>query len=129
MGVAGINPALGEFGLVNTTTMNGNVNVNINISNGNGTSDLKDQNLLKLQKHHISCWKSQRKPLSWSFVCGIMLFALGLISLFTGHVVSDLEYYSHRLIKPHLITKWVLFLSLHFALFSFNYFHFFMVKK
>ncbi|KMT11865.1 hypothetical protein BVRB_5g104410 [Beta vulgaris subsp. vulgaris] len=106
MGVAGINPALGEFGLVNTTTMNGNVNVNINISNGNGTSDLKDQNLLKLQKHHISCWKSQRKPLSWSFVCGIMLFALGLISLFTGHVVSDLEYYSHRLIKPHLITKW-----------------------
>uniref|UniRef100_A0A803L5F2 O-fucosyltransferase family protein n=1 Tax=Chenopodium quinoa TaxID=63459 RepID=A0A803L5F2_CHEQI len=61
---------------------------------------------MKLQKHHISCWRSQRKPLSWSLICGIMLFALGLISLFTGHVVSDLEYYSQRLIKPHLITKW-----------------------
>ncbi|KAL2902971.1 O-fucosyltransferase 29 [Bienertia sinuspersici] len=111
MGVGGINQLSGELGLVNTsttsssTTMNGNANVNINV-NGNSSSDLKDQNLLKLQKHHFSCWRSQRKPLSWSFVCGIMLFALGLISLFTGHVVSDLEYYSQRLIKPHLYTKW-----------------------
>ncbi|KAM7491205.1 hypothetical protein LguiA_034126 [Lonicera macranthoides] len=34
-----------------------------------------------------------------SVVCGLMLFALGLISLFTGHVVSDLEYYSQRLVR------------------------------
>ena len=103
MGVGGINQPLPEFGLINTTTMNGNVNVNINI-NGNGTlSDLKDQNLMKLQKHNISSWRSQR-----SIICGILLFGLGLISLFTGHVVSDLEYYSYQLIKPHLITKWVI---------------------
>ncbi|XP_021757794.1 uncharacterized protein At1g04910-like [Chenopodium quinoa] len=101
MGVGSTNQPSVESGLVNATTMNGNVNVNINI-NGN----TNDPNFMKLQKHHISCWRSQRKPLSWSLICGIMLFALGLISLFTGHVVSDLEYYSQRLIKPHLITKW-----------------------
>ncbi|KAI8548185.1 hypothetical protein RHMOL_Rhmol07G0253200 [Rhododendron molle] len=38
--------------------------------------------------------------LSWSVVCGLMLFALGLISLFTGHVASDLDWYSQRLVKP-----------------------------
>ena len=110
MGVGGINQPLPEFGLINTTTMNGNVNFNINI-NGSGTTTtdlIQDHNLLKLQKHNISCWRSQKKPLSWSVVCGILLFAVGLISLFTGHVVSDLEYYSQRLIKPHLITKWVI---------------------
>ncbi|KAL3829895.1 hypothetical protein ACJIZ3_018697 [Penstemon smallii] len=32
-------------------------------------------------------------------VCGLLLFALGLISLFTGHVASDLEWYSQRLVK------------------------------
>ncbi|KAE8702443.1 hypothetical protein F3Y22_tig00110482pilonHSYRG00057 [Hibiscus syriacus] len=32
-----------------------------------------------------------RKPISWSLVCGLMLFCLGMISLFTGHVASDLE--------------------------------------
>ncbi|GFZ01156.1 O-fucosyltransferase family protein [Actinidia rufa] len=37
---------------------------------------------------------SQRRPVSWSVVCGFLLFALGLISLFTGHVISDLEWYS-----------------------------------
>ncbi|CAO2819380.1 unnamed protein product [Amaranthus hypochondriacus] len=101
MGIGGIKQPLPEFGLINTTTMNGNVNVNINI-NGNGSlSDLKDQNLMKLQKQNISSWRSQR-----SIICGILLFGLGLISLFTGHVVSDLEYYSYQLIKPHLITKW-----------------------
>ncbi|KAI3982161.1 hypothetical protein MKX01_019067 [Papaver californicum] len=34
-----------------------------------------------------------------SFICGLMLFALGLISLFTGHVASHLDYYSNRFIK------------------------------
>ncbi|KAM1073647.1 hypothetical protein EV2_019214 [Malus domestica] len=35
---------------------------------------------------------------SWSLVYGLMLFGLGLISLFTGHVASDLEWYSQRLV-------------------------------
>ncbi|TQD72675.1 hypothetical protein C1H46_041791 [Malus baccata] len=35
---------------------------------------------------------------SWSLVCGLMLFGLGLISLFTGQVASDLEWYSQRLV-------------------------------
>ncbi|XAR54943.1 hypothetical protein NMG60_11030290 [Bertholletia excelsa] len=48
---------------------------------------------------------SQRKPTSWSVVCGSMLFALGLISLFTGHVASDLEWYSQRLVKRSWYSK------------------------
>lgn len=72
----------------------------------NGMIDLKNPGFLKLQKHHITCWRSQRNPFSWSCLCGVMLFALGLISLFTGHVVSDLEYYSQRLIKRSLVMKW-----------------------
>lgn len=53
-------------------------------------------------RKHV-CWRSsttpfhlQRKPISWSVLCGFMLFGLGLISLLTGHMVSDLEWYSHR---------------------------------
>ncbi|XP_019058298.1 PREDICTED: uncharacterized protein At1g04910 [Tarenaya hassleriana] len=46
-------------------------------------------------------WRSSaaqpRKPVPWTRLCGFMLFALGLISLFTGHVVSHLEWYSQRL--------------------------------
>ncbi|CAM8934654.1 unnamed protein product [Rhodiola kirilowii] len=60
-------------------------------------------------KHSISCnsccgsSSKSRKSVPWSLVCGLMLFALGLISLFTGHVASDLEwYYSQRsLLKPN----------------------------
>lgn len=77
----------------------------MNGGNVNGSIDPKELpagGCFKLQKH-ITCWRSQRKPFPWSFLCGVMLFALGLISLFTGHVVSDLEYYSQRLIKP---IKW-----------------------
>ncbi|XAR70466.1 hypothetical protein NMG60_11027320 [Bertholletia excelsa] len=61
-------------------------------------------------KQHF-CWRSlswssaQRRPVSWSVVCGFMLFALGLISLFTGHVASDLEWYSQRLVKRSLYHK------------------------
>lgn len=49
----------------------------------------------------------QRKQVSWTLVCGLMLFALGLISLFTGHVASDLEWYSQRFakLKHGLYTK------------------------
>ncbi|CAL5359838.1 unnamed protein product [Camellia sinensis] len=46
-----------------------------------------------------------RLRVSWSVVCGFMLFGLGLISLFTGHVASDLEWYSHRLVKRKLYYK------------------------
>lgn len=46
------------------------------------------------QQQHFS------RRLSWSVVCGLMLFVLGLISLFTGHVASDLDWYSHRLVNP-----------------------------
>lgn len=54
------------------------------------------------------CWRStatmsfQMKSISWSLVCGLMLFGLGLISLFTGHMASDLEWYSQRLVRPSL---------------------------
>ncbi|KDP39880.1 hypothetical protein JCGZ_03411 [Jatropha curcas] len=48
---------------------------------------------------HNEWWRSsgtqQRRKIPWSLVCGIMLFVLGLISLFTGHMAS---WYSHRLI-------------------------------
>ncbi|KAJ8436330.1 hypothetical protein Cgig2_005254 [Carnegiea gigantea] len=78
----------------------------IETMNGNGNNDTKELlGNLKLQKHHIT--SSQKKPFSWSFLCGVMLFAVGLISLFTGHVVSDLEYYSQRLIMRSLYMKWI----------------------
>lgn len=50
-------------------------------------------------------YASQRRKIPWSLICGLMLFALGLISLFTGHVASDLEWYSQRLVKPSLYSK------------------------
>ncbi|KAG8486658.1 hypothetical protein CXB51_020070 [Gossypium anomalum] len=54
-------------------------------------------------KHECFKWRSSaaqpRKPISWSLICGLMLFCLGMISLFTGHVASDLEWYSQRLMK------------------------------
>ncbi|XP_044485719.1 O-fucosyltransferase 29 [Mangifera indica] len=72
-------------------------------------------NLALLQQHNgnnkqfVLCrWRSyclQRRKISWPLVCGLMLFALGLISLFTGHVASDLEWYSQRLVKPSLYSK------------------------
>ncbi|GAA0143621.1 protein modifying enzyme [Lithospermum erythrorhizon] len=43
--------------------------------------------------------------ISWSVVCGLLLFVLGLISLFTGHIASDLEWYSQRLVKRSLFHK------------------------
>lgn len=55
---------------------------------------------------------SQRRKIPWSLICGLMLFALGLISLFTGHVASDLEWYSQRLVKPSLYSKLVIFFFL-----------------
>lgn len=51
----------------------------------------------------------QRKAISPYFLCGSMLFALGLISLFTGHVASDIEWYSQRLVKQAFYSKSVSF--------------------
>ncbi|XP_058104436.1 O-fucosyltransferase 29 [Magnolia sinica] len=45
------------------------------------------------------------RKISRSFLCGLMLFALGLISLFTGHVASDIEWYSQRLMKRSIFSK------------------------
>lgn len=53
------------------------------------------------QQHH--CWTylpvRRRQAVPWTVVCGLLLFAVGLISLFTGHVASDLEWYSQRFVK------------------------------
>ncbi|XP_021898909.1 uncharacterized protein At1g04910-like [Carica papaya] len=60
-------------------------------------------------KHVCWRWRSSsaqpRKPISWSLLCGLMLFGLGLISLFTGHVASDLEWYSQQLVKRSLYSR------------------------
>ncbi|GAV72839.1 O-FucT domain-containing protein [Cephalotus follicularis] len=60
--------------------------------------------------HKHECWRwrssaSQRRSISWSLLCGLMLFGLGLISLFTGHVASHLEWYSQRLVNRSLYSK------------------------
>lgn len=74
-------------------------------------------------QQHCSFWRwpflktgaspvtATRPPkISWSVkVCGAMLFAVGLISLFTGHLASDLEWYSQRLVKRSLYYKLVRF--------------------
>ncbi|KAG6782365.1 hypothetical protein POTOM_011764 [Populus tomentosa] len=39
-----------------------------------------------------SATQQHRRKVPWSLVCGLMLFGLGLVSLFTGHVASDLEW-------------------------------------
>ncbi|KVH91936.1 GDP-fucose protein O-fucosyltransferase [Cynara cardunculus var. scolymus] len=64
------------------------------------------------QDHHCWLWQpaetavvgggGQRRRISWTVVCGMMLFVLGLISFFTGHIASDLEWYSHRIVKRRL---------------------------
>ncbi|RWR87455.1 O-FucT domain-containing protein [Cinnamomum micranthum f. kanehirae] len=47
----------------------------------------------------------RRKGMSWSVFLGLILFALGLISIFTGHVESDFEWYSQRLINRALLSR------------------------
>nr|GMD99978.1 O-fucosyltransferase 29-like [Ipomoea batatas] len=55
------------------------------------------------QKHFVVV--ATKKPISWMAVCGLILFVLGLISLFTGHLVSNLEWYSHKFIKRPWYSK------------------------
>ncbi|KAI3828892.1 hypothetical protein L1987_03003 [Smallanthus sonchifolius] len=72
--------------------------------------NLKQQNLVP-EHHHCLLWDAaavgggQRRRISWTVVCGVMLFVLGLVSLFSGHVASDLEWYSHRLVKQRFWKK------------------------
>lgn len=50
-------------------------------------------------RHYCCLLWVERKRISWTLVCGVVLFVLGLISLFTGHVASNLEWYSQRLVR------------------------------
>lgn len=51
-------------------------------------------------------WRSfsgqPKRSVMWKWVCGFMLFSLGVISLFTGHVVSHLEW-AQQLSKRSLL--------------------------
>lgn len=78
------------------------------LANSNHRKKLKHN-----RPHRHCCWlwppadtaatgKGQRRRISWSVVCGVILFTLGLISLFTGHVASNLEWYSQNLVKHRL---------------------------
>uniref|UniRef100_A0A2N9FGW9 O-fucosyltransferase family protein n=1 Tax=Fagus sylvatica TaxID=28930 RepID=A0A2N9FGW9_FAGSY len=80
------------------------------LPNQNGYNNTNSNSNSKSNKY--ACWRTtaattsfQRKPIPWSWVCGLMLFGLGLISLFTGHVASDLEWYSQRLVKRSLYSR------------------------
>ena len=58
-------------------------------------------------------WRSfsgqPKRTVMWTWVCGFMLFTLGVISLFTGHVVSHLEWYSQQLSKRSLLVRFLKF--------------------
>ncbi|XP_045818736.1 O-fucosyltransferase 29-like [Trifolium pratense] len=58
------------------------------------------------QKKNNNNNNNNNNTISWSLVCGFMLFVLGLISLLTGHMLSDLEWYSHRLVHPRLVANY-----------------------
>lgn len=64
-------------------------------SNGHTTTTI----LLHPQRKHHVCGRYQRRHFSRSFICGLTLFALGLISLLSGHIASRVEYYSFRFMK------------------------------
>ncbi|KAJ9173380.1 hypothetical protein P3X46_016522 [Hevea brasiliensis] len=77
--------------------------------NGNHSPSRGDGKHHHHHHSHNDCWRrlrscatQQRRKIPWSLVCGLMLFILGLISLFTGHVASDLEWYSQRLVTHSL---------------------------
>lgn len=92
----------------------------------------KQQKQKPQQQHCSSCrWPSfsagstvtaARPPkISWSVkVCGALLFAVGLISLFTGHLASDLEWYSQRLVKRTLYYKLVMLIIIDVDLINFD---------
>lgn len=95
-------------------------NQNGHNNNTNNNTNTKTNSNSNSNNKHVVCSRPtqttpttpiQRKPISWSWVCGLMLFGLGLISLFTGHVASDLEWYSQRLVKRSFYSRLVIFLN------------------
>lgn len=54
----------------------------------------------------------KRSVMWWKWVCGFMLFSLAVISLFTGHVVSHLEW-AQQLSKRTLLVWYPPFFYLH----------------
>ena len=107
----------------------------------NSSNNVNDKEKLKVQDQqqnwrlwfwpsNASTAASARRPkISWSVkVCGVMLFAVGLISLFTGHLASDLEWYSQRFGKRFPYHKELVIDChydlhfLHFYLFLFPFF-------
>lgn len=73
------------------------------LSNNNNKKKQQQQ-----QQQHV-CSRKNNMTISWSLVCGLMLFVLGLISLLTGHMLSDLEWYSHRLVHPTFYSRLVIY--------------------
>ncbi|CAN1799127.1 O-fucosyltransferase 29 [Linum perenne] len=70
--------------------------------------------------HHHSewCWwrgrwrssvaqglQMQCRKIWWSLVCGLMLFALGMVSLFTGHMASDINWSQRLVVQDHSLAK------------------------
>ncbi|KAK9984703.1 hypothetical protein SO802_034228 [Lithocarpus litseifolius] len=92
--------------LQNQNGHNNNTNTNTNtITNSNNKHVACSRPTQTTTTSTTTTTSFQRKPISWSCVCGLMLFGLGLISLFTGHVVSDLEWYSQRLVKRSFYSR------------------------
>ncbi|MED6146387.1 O-fucosyltransferase 29 [Stylosanthes scabra] len=74
-------------------------------NNSNSNGSINNHNHFHNHHHSHMCWRSsvaKAKPTSWSMVCGLMLFGLGLISLLTGHMASHVEWYSQRFIHRTL---------------------------
>ncbi|KAJ0716347.1 putative GDP-fucose protein O-fucosyltransferase [Helianthus annuus] len=100
------------MGIAKSWRYSGKVLIFANNHHHNHKISKKDK-ILKGQHHHCVIWPpetavvggGQRRRISWTVVCGVLLFVLGLISFFTGHVASDLEWYSHRLVKRRLWKK------------------------
>lgn len=76
-------------------------------SHGNGSGKY-NQDKLARSSGTASLGSFHKRKVSLSFVCGCMLFALGLISLLTGHVVSHLEWYSQQVGKRSFYSRLVI---------------------
>ena len=96
--------------LQNQNGHDNNTNTNTNTKT-NSNSNSNNKHVVCSTTTTTTTTSFQRKPISWSLVCGLMLFGLGLISLFTGHVASDLEWYSQRLVKRSFYSRLVIFLN------------------
>ncbi|OVA03190.1 GDP-fucose protein O-fucosyltransferase [Macleaya cordata] len=97
MGVAKVRKCDIGGGLKNLTSSSA-ANLAFLLQHSHPPSSHNNNNHHHHQKQHY-CWRFQKKSMSRSFICGLMLFSLGLISLFTGHVASHLEHYSNRFMK------------------------------